>query len=113
MVDIEHDALVTSVRRLHDAHDNDVPRMLGDTIGACVDLFAVIGSGLTIIDEQQSLRDIASNDEPDASWSACSPRPARAPARASVGAHCSRLAFAAGSMGLERRCLAITGGREQ
>jgi hypothetical protein len=25
-------------------------RMLGDTIGACVDLFGVIGSGLMIID---------------------------------------------------------------
>jgi hypothetical protein len=68
MVDIEPDALVTSVRRVHDAHDNDVLRMLGD-IGACVDLFGVIGSGLMISDEHQSLRDIASNDEPDASWS--------------------------------------------
>ncbi len=57
-------------------------RMLGDTIGACVDLFGVIGNGLMIIDERQSLHDIVSNDEPDASWSACGPRPARAPSLA-------------------------------
>jgi hypothetical protein len=31
-MDIEPDALVTSVRRMHDAHDNDVLRMLGSTI---------------------------------------------------------------------------------
>jgi GAF domain-containing protein len=64
MVDIDPDALAASLRRLHDAHDDDVLRVLQKTIGACVELFDVTGSGLMIIDEQHSLRDVVSSDGP-------------------------------------------------
>jgi GAF domain-containing protein len=64
MVDIDPDARVTSLRRLHEAHDDDVMPVLENTIGVCVELFGVTGSGLMIIDQEHSLRDVVSSDGP-------------------------------------------------
>ncbi|GAA5130136.1 GAF and ANTAR domain-containing protein [Pseudonocardia adelaidensis] len=64
MVNIDPEKLAASLRRLGHADDRDISAALNEAVAACVQLFAVSGSGLMIADQQNALRYAAASDGP-------------------------------------------------
>jgi GAF domain-containing protein len=61
---IDADKLAASLRRLAESGGNDARRAVDEVVKACVDLFAVDGSGLMLADAQNTLTYFTSSDAP-------------------------------------------------
>lgn len=65
MVEIDSEVLSASLRRLsRQAEETDTEKVLQSAVEACVDLFNVTGSGLMLVDEQNTMRYVAASDGP-------------------------------------------------
>lgn len=64
MVNVDPEKLAASLRALDHANDHDIRAALDEVIAACVQLFAVSGSGLMIADQHNVLRYAAASDGP-------------------------------------------------
>lgn len=62
MPEIDPESLAAGLRRLSPAADESLRDTLYRAVTACVDVFAVTGSGLLIADGESSLRDVAATD---------------------------------------------------
>jgi GAF domain-containing protein len=62
MPDIDPEVLAGSLRRLEKIGVGDITGAVGEVVHAAVDLFQVTGSGLMIVDEQQSLHYVAASN---------------------------------------------------
>lgn len=64
MVRIDPESLAASLRRLEPSSERELTASLDGVVTACVELFAVTGSGLMVADEQNVLRYAVASDGP-------------------------------------------------